>query len=174
MSYAENAQIAIPCAACKLQRRKCSEKCFLAPYFPPEDPNKFAIVHSVFGTSNLIKLLKNLPTEQRADAVNGIVYESNARVVDPVFGCAGVVYQLQQQISQLQSQLATAEEQIVNMSMQQSTHLSAFDDKVGPNDSVGESSEHLLSTDNISQGNDDVEEYLISDDFDVLSLLEPL
>jgi hypothetical protein len=29
-----------------------------APYFPPEDPHKFAIVHKVFGASNVSKMLQ--------------------------------------------------------------------------------------------------------------------
>ncbi|KAJ0538303.1 putative transcription factor AS2-LOB family [Helianthus annuus] len=47
-----------PCAACKILRRRCTEKCMLAPYFPPTDPHKFTIAHRVFGASNIIKLLQ--------------------------------------------------------------------------------------------------------------------
>lgn len=47
-----------PCAACKILRRRCIEKCMLAPYFPPTDPHKFTIAHRVFGASNIIKLLQ--------------------------------------------------------------------------------------------------------------------
>ncbi|MBA0850071.1 hypothetical protein Goshw_024783, partial [Gossypium schwendimanii] len=32
-----------PCAACKIFRRRCADKCVLAPYFPPTEPAKFAI-----------------------------------------------------------------------------------------------------------------------------------
>ena len=47
-----------PCAACKILRRRCADKCVLAPYFPPTDPLKFTIAHKVFGASNIIKLLQ--------------------------------------------------------------------------------------------------------------------
>ena len=47
-----------PCAACKILRRRCAEKCVLAPYFPPTEPTKFTIAHRVFGASNIIKLLQ--------------------------------------------------------------------------------------------------------------------
>jgi len=47
-----------PCAACKILRRKCAEKCVLAPYFPPTEPAKFTIAHRVFGASNIIKFLQ--------------------------------------------------------------------------------------------------------------------
>ncbi|CAK9159808.1 unnamed protein product [Ilex paraguariensis] len=48
-----------PCAACKLLRRKCAEDCIFAPCFPPNQPDKFASVHKVFGASNVGKLLGN-------------------------------------------------------------------------------------------------------------------
>ncbi|MBA0569059.1 hypothetical protein Golob_006517, partial [Gossypium lobatum] len=47
-----------PCAACKILRRRCVEKCVLAPYFPPTEPYKFTIAHRVFGASNIIKSLQ--------------------------------------------------------------------------------------------------------------------
>lgn len=47
-----------PCAACKILRRRCAEKCVLAPYFPPNDPLKFTTAHRVFGASNIIKFLQ--------------------------------------------------------------------------------------------------------------------
>lgn len=49
-----------PCAACKILRRRCVEKCVLAPYFPPTDPLKFTIAHRVFGAANIIKFLQVL------------------------------------------------------------------------------------------------------------------
>ncbi|KAL0884589.1 hypothetical protein Bca101_008570 [Brassica carinata] len=80
-----------PCAACKILRRRCGEKCVLAPYFPPTEPAKFSIAHRVFGASNIIKLLQELPESQRTDAVNSLVYEAEARIRDPVYGCAGAI-----------------------------------------------------------------------------------
>lgn len=50
-----------PCAACKILRRRCAEKCVLAPYFPPSEPAKFTIAHRVFGASNIIKFLQVYP-----------------------------------------------------------------------------------------------------------------
>uniref|UniRef100_A0A0E0KGA7 LOB domain-containing protein n=1 Tax=Oryza punctata TaxID=4537 RepID=A0A0E0KGA7_ORYPU len=50
-----------PCAACKLLRRKCTQGCVFAPYFPPDQPAKFANVHKVFGASNVTKLRKCQP-----------------------------------------------------------------------------------------------------------------
>ncbi|CAH8251524.1 unnamed protein product [Arabidopsis lyrata] len=112
-----------PCAACKILRRRCAERCVLAPYFPPTDPAKFTIAHRVFGASNIIKFLQELPESQRTDAVNSMVYEAEARIRDPVYGCAGAIYHLQRQVSELQAQLAKSQVEIVNMQFQRSNLL---------------------------------------------------
>ncbi|KAG6600106.1 LOB domain-containing protein 1, partial [Cucurbita argyrosperma subsp. sororia] len=112
-----------PCAACKILRRRCIEKCVLAPYFPPTEPLKFTIAHRVFGASNIIKFLQELPECQRTDAVSSMVYEANARVRDPVYGSAGAICQLQTQVSELQAQLAKARAEVANMQQQQANLL---------------------------------------------------
>ncbi|KAK1270635.1 LOB domain-containing protein 12 [Acorus gramineus] len=108
-----------PCASCKLLRRRCAKDCIFAPYFPSDDPHKFAIVHKVFGASNVSKMLQELPMHQRADAVSSLVYEANARMRDPVYGCVGAISYLQNQVSQLQMQLAVAQAEILCIQMQQ-------------------------------------------------------
>ncbi|XP_042003961.1 LOB domain-containing protein 4-like [Salvia splendens] len=108
-----------PCAACKLLRRRCAEDCVFAPYFPADEPHKFASVHKVFGASNVNKMLQELPEHQRGDAVSSMVYEANARVRDPVYGCVGAISSLQQQIDALQTQLALAQAEVVHMRMRQ-------------------------------------------------------
>ncbi|CAK9869676.1 unnamed protein product [Sphagnum jensenii] len=97
-----------PCAACKFLRRKCTAECVFAPYFPPDQPHKFANVHKIFGASNITKLLNELPQHQREDAVNSLAYEADARVKDPVYGCVGAISLLQRQVVQLQNELAIA------------------------------------------------------------------
>ncbi|CAN6565749.1 LOB domain-containing protein 1-like [Malus sylvestris] len=108
-----------PCAACKILRRRCAEKCVLAPYFPPNEPLKFTIAHRIFGASNIIKLLQELPESHRADAVSSMVYEANARIRNPIYGCAGAIFQLQKQIGELQAQLAKAQAELANLQCQQ-------------------------------------------------------
>ncbi|GMH07126.1 hypothetical protein Nepgr_008966 [Nepenthes gracilis] len=114
-----------PCAACKILRRRCAKDCVLAPYFPPSEPLKFTIAHRVFGASNIIKFLLELPECQRADAVSSLVYEANARTRDPVYGCAGAICRLQMQVSELQAQLAKARADLLNLQCQQAK-LRAF------------------------------------------------
>lgn len=62
---------------------------------------------------------QELPVHQRADAVSSLVYEANARVRDPVYGCVGAISCLQNQVSQLQMQLAVAQAEILCIQMQQ-------------------------------------------------------
>lgn len=101
-----------PCAACKFLRRKCTQECDFAPYFPPDNPQRFACVHRVFGASNVAKLLKELSPAHREDAVKSLAYEAEARLRDPVFGCVGLISTLQQKLRQLQQDLQNAKKEI--------------------------------------------------------------
>ncbi|KAK3189157.1 hypothetical protein Dsin_028718 [Dipteronia sinensis] len=101
-----------PCAACKFLRRKCQPECVFAPYFPPDQPQKFANVHKVFGASNVTKLLNELQPSQREDAVNSLAYEAEMRLRDPVYGCVGVISFLQQRLRQLQRDLSCAKSEL--------------------------------------------------------------
>ncbi|KAJ4714941.1 LOB domain-containing protein [Melia azedarach] len=101
-----------PCAACKLLRRKCTQECVFAPYFPPDQPQKFANVHKVFGASNVAKLLNELSANLREDAVNSLAYEAEARLRDPVYGCVGLISILQHRLKQVQSDLYNAKKEL--------------------------------------------------------------
>ncbi|XP_055808060.1 LOB domain-containing protein 1-like [Solanum dulcamara] len=158
-----------PCAACKILRRRCVEKCVLAPYFPPTDPLKFTIAHRVFGASNINKMLQELPEEQRADAVNSMVYEANARIRDPVYGCAGAICQLQKQISELQSEFAKAQAEILNLKCQNSNLLALVCMEVSEN-----SSSSLLSSDHINDYENNNNTSMFLEDNNVYAAWEPL
>ncbi|KAG0554444.1 hypothetical protein M758_12G095800 [Ceratodon purpureus] len=101
-----------PCAACKLLRRRCAQECPFSPYFSPHEPQKFACVHKIFGASNVSKMLMEVPENQRADAASSLVYEANARIRDPVYGCMGAISALQQQAQALQAELNAVRQEI--------------------------------------------------------------
>ncbi|KAL8199357.1 hypothetical protein R6Q57_012925 [Mikania cordata] len=101
-----------PCAACKFLRRKCTQECVFAPYFPPDQPQKFSNVHKVFGASNVAKILNELSASQREDAVNSLAYEAEARLRDPVYGCVGFISILQQRLKQIQTDLHNAKQEL--------------------------------------------------------------
>ncbi|WOK99554.1 LOB domain-containing protein 4-like [Canna indica] len=115
-----------PCAACKLLRRRCTQDCIFAPHFPADEPHKFANVHKVFGASNVSKLLQEIAVQQRGDAVSSLVYEANARLRDPVYGCVGTISSLHCQIQALEAQLAVAQAQMVRLRMSHAAYLAHF------------------------------------------------
>ncbi|KAI3687997.1 hypothetical protein L1987_81703 [Smallanthus sonchifolius] len=105
----------VPCGACKFMRRRCVDGCIFAPHFSPEQGTAlFAGVHKVFGASNVSKLLMHLPVHHRQHAVETILYEAQARLSDPVYGCVSVIIALQQQIATLQMELAMVQNQLIN------------------------------------------------------------
>ncbi|XP_073106846.1 protein ASYMMETRIC LEAVES 2 [Elaeis guineensis] len=112
VSSSMTASTSSPCAACKFLRRKCQPDCVFAPYFPPDQPQKFVHVHRVFGASNVTKLLNELHPYQREDAVNSLAYEADMRLRDPVYGCVGVISILQHQLRQLQMDLSCAKSEL--------------------------------------------------------------
>jgi hypothetical protein len=69
--------------------------------------------------------MQELAEEQRRDAVSSMVYEANARVRDPVYGCVGAISSLQQQVDVLQTQLAIAQAEVVHMRMRQHNSTSS-------------------------------------------------
>ncbi|MED6221428.1 hypothetical protein PIB30_054541 [Stylosanthes scabra] len=169
-----------PCAACKILRRRCVEKCVLAPYFPPTDPLKFTIAHRVFGASNIIKFLQELPESQRADAVSSMVYEANARIRDPVYGCAGAICQLQKQVSELQAQLAKAQAELVNMHCQQANLVALICMEMSSSSTQLSSSQEqqqhmmMIQPQNNNNNNNHVDMTCFIDDNNLASAWEPL
>ncbi|GLJ37410.1 hypothetical protein SUGI_0759910 [Cryptomeria japonica] len=125
-------QTTSPCAACKLLRRRCTETCVLAPFFPQNDPQRFADAHRVFGASNIVKMIEDIPMDKRADGVSSMVYEARARLRDPVYGCAGTVWQLQQQVSKLQSEKAMLQAELLHMHLQQANLAALIMDREQP------------------------------------------
>ncbi|XAR67987.1 hypothetical protein NMG60_11002957 [Bertholletia excelsa] len=97
-----------PCAACKFLKRKCLPDCIFAPYFPPEEPQKFINVHKIFGASNVSKILNDVLPHQRGDAVSSLAFEAEARVRDPVYGCVGAISFLLSEVERLERQLEAA------------------------------------------------------------------
>jgi hypothetical protein len=66
---------------------------------------------------------QDLPESSRADAVSSMVYEAEARLRDPVYGCAGAVCRLQKQANELKVQLARAQADLLNAQAQHANLL---------------------------------------------------
>ncbi|XP_077229713.1 LOB domain-containing protein 24-like [Tasmannia lanceolata] len=107
-----------PCAACRALRRRCKVNCLLAPYFPSHEYDNFARVHKLFGASNVIKMLQMVDEARREDAVKSMVYEAEARLRDPIYGCAGAIFCLQKNVEELQAELELTRAQILESQLQ--------------------------------------------------------
>ncbi|CAM8878389.1 unnamed protein product [Rhodiola kirilowii] len=93
------------CAACKHQRKRCDEKCILAPFFPSDRTREFQAVHKVFGLSNLQKIVKSLNEEDKRRATDSLIWEAFCRQKDPVLGPYGEYRRLFDELKLYKSQL---------------------------------------------------------------------
>ncbi|CAM8906438.1 unnamed protein product [Rhodiola kirilowii] len=117
MSYSSSSSSR--CAACKCLRRKCVMGCILAPYFPSTNPQRFASVHKVFGAANITKMLEQVPIHLRGQAADSMIFEAETRMKDPVYGSAGIISQLQQQIAHVQGEIMKIKGEIARHNAQQ-------------------------------------------------------
>ncbi|PSS14482.1 LOB domain-containing protein [Actinidia chinensis var. chinensis] len=92
------------CASCKHQRKKCSEKCVLAPFFTANKSREFQAVHKVFGVSNVTKIVKDLKEEDKKRAIDSLVWEAFCRQKDPVLGPYGEYRKVYEELKLYKSQ----------------------------------------------------------------------
>ncbi|VFQ81098.1 unnamed protein product [Cuscuta campestris] len=111
------------CAACKQLRRRCPSDCIFLPFFPPNDPQRFSLVHRIFGASKVGFMLQQVKDDERADVAESLYYEAQCRVKDPVYGCVGIITHLNDQIRDVQGQLAKVEAQIQVLKARQQVGL---------------------------------------------------
>ena len=62
--------------------------------------------------------MQELPVQQQGDTVSSLVYEANDRMRDPVYDCVRAISFLQNQVSQLQMQLAIGQGENLCIQMQ--------------------------------------------------------
>ncbi|GKA77532.1 LOB domain-containing protein 24-like protein, partial [Tanacetum coccineum] len=82
------------------------------PYFPHDDPERFLFVHTIYGASNIAKMIEETPMDRRADAMDSLYYKAMCRIKDPVYGCAGIITSLIEEIEIAKCQLAITEAEI--------------------------------------------------------------
>ncbi|PWA66659.1 LOB domain-containing protein [Artemisia annua] len=136
------------CAVCKYFRRRCPPECIFAPYFPADNPQKFAYVHRFYGASNISKMLEELPVHLRANAIESLCYEAKCRMQDPVYGCVRIISSLHQELHIAQSQLAKTQAEIALLNA-----------CVGVVEPTPSSSESLVQQNGIDHGLDNASEF---------------
>lgn len=92
------------CAACKHQRKKCSEECILAKYFPANRAREFQAVHKVFGVSNVTKIVRNVGEEDRHRVAESLIWEALCRQKDPILGSYGEFKRVYEELKVYRSQ----------------------------------------------------------------------
>ncbi|XP_052197309.1 LOB domain-containing protein 18-like [Diospyros lotus] len=92
------------CGACRVLRRQCSPHYIFAPYFYHEEGfAHFAAIHNIFCARIASILLAHLPVSDQLAAVMTLLFEAQARLQDPVYGCVSHILAFQQQVSELQA-----------------------------------------------------------------------
>ncbi|PNX81588.1 LOB domain-containing protein 36-like [Trifolium pratense] len=102
-----------PCAACKHLRRRCDSSCDLAPYFPPDNPQRFEVVHKMFGRCNVAKILREVDATQRENTVNSLVYQAQARLMDPVNGYLNYVHNTDNRLKEVQQEIHNVKNELI-------------------------------------------------------------
>lgn len=108
--------------------------------------------------------MQELAIEQRSDAVSSMVYEANARVMDPVYGSAGAIFSLQQQVDMLQTRLAMAQAEVVRLNMP----------RMAPNIAVSTASDGgMISSGGSSSGGDRSSPSSPSSSSEIMNMVSP-
>ncbi|KAF8380329.1 hypothetical protein HHK36_027813 [Tetracentron sinense] len=107
--------ISTRCAACKYLRQRCDSNCIFFSLFYFKRPTEVCLRPQDFWCQQcwqnaqglaVIHNLIQVPVHHRAEAANSLYLEAQFRIQDPIYGCAGIISLLQQQIYNAQNHLA--------------------------------------------------------------------
>ncbi|CAH2051228.1 unnamed protein product, partial [Thlaspi arvense] len=82
------------CAVCTTRNIRCSRICEFADYFPYELLREYESANDLFGTPNILKMMRLAPTEQKSVLASSILIEGIAWTCDPVRGGFGMLQRL--------------------------------------------------------------------------------
>uniref|UniRef100_A0A0D9V266 LOB domain-containing protein n=1 Tax=Leersia perrieri TaxID=77586 RepID=A0A0D9V266_9ORYZ len=84
--------------------------------FRPTSRPRFQNAQRLFSIKNILRIMKKATAvggeETRDDAVTSVIYESDAREADPVFGAAGITCKLSLELNRLAAELAAVSSQV--------------------------------------------------------------
>ncbi|XP_002964324.2 LOB domain-containing protein 10 [Selaginella moellendorffii] len=67
----------------------------------------------LFGVSNMVRILtEGVQPAQKDDTIKSLILEADARQRDPVYGSAGIITTLREEVAKLQEELVVAKEQL--------------------------------------------------------------
>ncbi|CAB4296659.1 unnamed protein product [Prunus armeniaca] len=100
------------CAACRFQRKKCTQDCLMAPYFPATRFQQFLNAHKLFGVGKITKTLNSVSPQQRSSAMYSVKAEAEYRSRDPVGGCYNEIKSLLWKIRTTEDELQHVHSQL--------------------------------------------------------------
>nr|CDM85865.1 unnamed protein product [Triticum aestivum]CDM86541.1 unnamed protein product [Triticum aestivum] len=102
--------------ACKYLRRRCAPNCVLTLYFPASQPSPLRRRPPGLWRHQSRMVARgsrySLPVDERAQAAETMVMEAQWLVEGPVYGCDGIINQLQEEIQPTQCKLTRTRAQL--------------------------------------------------------------
>ncbi|XP_010466435.1 PREDICTED: LOB domain-containing protein 9-like [Camelina sativa] len=113
-----------PCALCTTKNKVCPQNCEFAPYFPGEKKNEYKNAHKLFGTPNIMKMIRSASTEkEKGMLASSILMEGTAWETDPVKGGFGIIQKLKWNILLRKLYLNELKEKIKGVEEETKLHL---------------------------------------------------
>ncbi|KAK1282425.1 LOB domain-containing protein 22 [Acorus calamus] len=69
--------------------------------------------HRLFGVSNILKIIRDLEPNLKCEAMRSIIFQSDARANDPVYGCVGIIKNLELLIAKESAELSSVYQQVM-------------------------------------------------------------
>nr|VDC97091.1 unnamed protein product [Brassica rapa] len=86
------------CCVCMVKNKICTRKCEFAAYFPNEMQDDYKTATKLFGTQNIIRMMKLAAHEQKHLLASSILKEGAAWTDDNIGGGYGVIQKLRWEI----------------------------------------------------------------------------
>lgn len=104
------------CASCRHQRRRCPNDCIFRPYFPLRKQEEFESARRIFGVSNMERMLRSLEVQDRAKAVESMIWEASCWSKDSINGPLGCLKRLIDSERQAKQENQLLRKQLYNLS----------------------------------------------------------
>ncbi|CAH8279157.1 unnamed protein product, partial [Arabidopsis lyrata] len=83
-----------PYSVCITRNKNCPQNCEYAKYFPYKLQCQYESANELFGTPNIIKMMRHAPEEKKQILATSIIMEGNAWTKDPISGGFGVMQKI--------------------------------------------------------------------------------
>ncbi|GMN53107.1 hypothetical protein TIFTF001_022251 [Ficus carica] len=95
-----------PVLSAKAKKKRCSQACKMAPFFPRSKTNEFRCANRLFGSSNIRTMIGSVKPSEMQTCADSIIIEGRARMLEPVRGCYGLVRLFKAEVDAAERELA--------------------------------------------------------------------